>query len=184
MVEDQQDDVTQRMCQGDSDAFKTILDRHMNPILAYVRRFLPLAPAADVEDIAQETFLRLWNARRSYDPERVKVSTWLHRIAHNLCVDQLRRQQPGPQTEEEPVGCGPEKTLESAEQTRQLQRALMTLGERQRSALVLCHYQGFSNKEAANILDISVDALESLLRRGRSKLKETLLQHEGLHHHE
>lgn len=175
MVEDQQDDVVQRMCRGDSDAFKTILDRHLNQVLAYIRRFLPYAPTADVEDIAQETFIRLWRARSNYDSTRVKVTTWLHRIAHNLCIDHLRRQQPEGTAADEPSSQGPDTTLETAEQSQRLQEALMTLGERQRSALVLCHYQGFSNKEAADILDVTVDALESLLRRGRSKLKETLL---------
>ncbi len=176
MVEDLHDDIVQRMREGDSDAFATILDHHLSQVLGYVKRILPMTPAADAEDIAQETFIRLWTARERFDVDRARLSTWLHRIAHNLCIDHLRKHKHDADLVDSETSDGPDTIAETDDQSARVNVALMKLDERQRSALVLCHYQGFSNKQAAAILEISVDALESLLRRSRSKLKEILLK--------
>jgi RNA polymerase sigma-70 factor (ECF subfamily) len=132
--------------------------------------------STEAEDIAQETLIRFWVSRDRFDPDRVKLTTWLHRIAHNLCVDYFRQRQL--QERQVPVQSdnqdSPDTNYELSIRAAVVHKALMTLSERQRSAIVLCHYQNFSQHDAAHILDLSVDALESLLRRGRSKLKQIL----------
>jgi len=107
------------------------------------------------------------------------VSTWLHRIAHNLCIDYLRKDKSSISNEYEDEHEGSDRPAEApdkAEQLAALTRALEELPERQRSAIVLSHYHGFSNKEIAQIMDITVDALESILARARRGLKAQLKQ--------
>jgi len=131
----------------------------------------------EAEDIAQETFLRLWKDAGHYEP-RARVGTWLHRIAHNLCVDRLRRsrERPTERLDEEPASQQPAGLLERKRVAGAVQRALGSLPERQRAAITLVHYQGLSANEAAEVLDVTVEALESLLARGRRALREELLE--------
>ena len=79
------------MAGGDAGAYRKLADRHLTPILRYSTRML--GNADDAEDAAQETFLRLWQHAARYEPRDSKPSTWLYRIAHNLCVDRLRRRK-------------------------------------------------------------------------------------------
>jgi RNA polymerase sigma-70 factor (ECF subfamily) len=111
-----------------------------------------------------------------------KLSTWLHNIAHNLCIDYFRKHKRlVPWTEDsdksednQPGGIEPDMAFLSRIDADNVKRSITALPERQRSAILLCHYQGLSNKDAALILDVSVDALESLLARGRKKLRALL----------
>ncbi|MCY3818619.1 MAG: RNA polymerase sigma factor [Gammaproteobacteria bacterium] len=160
---------------GDQRAYARLLDRHLNSVHAYVYRMTN--NRADAEDIAQETFLRVWHRARTFRPGRVRFSTWLHRIAHNLCVDAFRKRRTIVDMELEAMADdAPGVDEESiAEQRRKaVHDGIAALPERQRSALVLCQIQGRSNREAAQILDISVDALESLIARARRALKARL----------
>jgi RNA polymerase sigma-70 factor (ECF subfamily) len=136
---------------GNRDAYQQLLSRQLSPMSHYVTRMM--GHNADTEDILQEVFLRLWTHADRYKPEVAKVSTWLHSIAHHLCIDAL---------------------LSRSHANSRVMQALTTLPERQRSAIILCHYQELSNKDAATILEVSVDALESLLARGRRNLKTRL----------
>jgi RNA polymerase sigma-70 factor (ECF subfamily) len=136
--------------------------------------------SADTEDIVQETFLRLWSTKDRYDPKRAKLTTWIHKIAHNLCIDYFRASK-FESTEnsesarfDESTASGPGNDYEEISRSQMMSRSLSLLPERQRSAIVMCHYQGLSNREAAEVFDVSVDALESLLSRGRSQLKKIL----------
>jgi len=173
MVEELPARLVERMCRGDEAAFERVLDRHLEQITHYVRRMMHDSPEA--EDIVQETFIRLWRSRGRFEAGRVKLSTWLHRIAHNLCVDHFRRRRNREAVEPEVASAaGPESDYETETRSRRVHAALLSLSERQRSAIVLCHYQGLSNRDAARILALSVDALESLLRRARAKLKALL----------
>ena len=107
------------------------------------------------------------------------MSTWLHRITHNLCIDYLRKDKSSISSEYEDEHEGSDRPADAPEKTQQLEalrQALEGLPERQRTAIVLSHYQGFSNKEVALIMDISVDALESILARARRSLKAQLKQ--------
>jgi len=174
MVEEDDRRVIEQVLAGSESAFRQIVDQHSQRIFNYVRRMT--RNSTEAEDIAQETFIRFWVSRDRFDPDRVKLTTWLHRIAHNLCIDYFRRRQL--QERQVPVQSdsqdSPDTDYELSIRAAVVRKALMTLSERQRSAIVLCHYQNFSQHDAAHILDLSVDALESLLRRGRSKLKQIL----------
>jgi RNA polymerase sigma-70 factor (ECF subfamily) len=136
-----------------------------------------LSDSDSANDIVQETFLRLWTRADSYNSYTARLTTWLHNIAHNLCVDSFRRQARISYSDrddlEMPVS-GPGDSYQHTQRAAQVRAALQALPERQRSALLLCHYQGLSNRDAATVLDVSVDALESLLARARRRLKKEL----------
>jgi RNA polymerase sigma-70 factor (ECF subfamily) len=133
------------------------------------------------EDVVQETLLRLWSQARRFRPERARLTTWLHNIAHNLCIDELRResrQRPEEGHDDAAAdSASPGDTRDGERREVLLRQAISALPERQRSALVLCHYQGLSNRQAAEILDVRVEALESLLARARRTLKKEFMDH-------
>lgn len=162
---------------GDAKAYEAAVKKHLKSISHYAFRML--GNSKDTEDITQETFLRLWTHADSWQSDKASLSTWLHRITHNLCIDYLRKDKSGISNEYEDEHEGsdrPAETPDKAQQLEALRRALDDLPERQRSAIVLSHYHGFSNKEIALIMDITVDALESILARARRGLKVQLKQ--------
>ena len=169
-------ELVQQMSAGDENAYRTLLDRHLASITTYVGRMMH--GNADAQDIVQETFLRLWTQGSRFNAEAAKLTTWLHSIAHNLCIDHFRKYnrllledvEDEPDEHSELIS-----QLQNLESERQIGECLMQLPERQRSAIIMCHYQGMSNRDAADILDISVDALESLMARGRRKLRKLLM---------
>jgi RNA polymerase sigma-70 factor (ECF subfamily) len=174
-VEDAEAALVARVADGDQAAYRQLLQHHLAPLSHYSRRMLADDAAAD--DVVQEVFLRLWTDARRYRPEKARLTTWLHRIAHNLCVDWHRREgRLEPLDDEAPAGRGdgPEHALGADERAAGVRAAVAALPERQRSALVLCHYQGISNRDAAAIIGVSVDALESLLARARRTLRSQL----------
>lgn len=162
---------------GDQSAYAEAVRRHGRSIAAYAYRMI--IQQADAEDIAQETFLRLWTHAHRWQADKAAVSTWLHRIAHNLCVDLLRRDKSAINMALDDEHADPALSSEqliSLDADRvSLQLAISTLPERQRSALIMTHYQGLSDKVVADIMDVSVDALESLLARARITIKVRLL---------
>ncbi|MDZ4362763.1 RNA polymerase sigma factor, partial [Brevundimonas sp.] len=125
----------------------------------------------------QETFVRAWKQAGSWKPGGARFDTWLHRVGLNLCYDRLRRRREVP-TESPPdrpdEGPAPDRGLIAADTAQRVDAALAALPERQREALVLCHYQELTNIEAAALMAISVEALESLLSRGRRALRLSL----------
>jgi len=167
-----------RVAERDQEAFAGLLGRHLDAIHGYLYRLT--GSQADADDLSQETFLRVWQKASTFKQGRVKLSTWLHRIAHNLCVDEFRKRRPIGEVEPDQLAAsnpGQETGLALQQSTAQLKAALQGLPESQRSALVLCQLQGFSNQEAAEILGIGVRALESLLARARRRLKNELCEH-------
>ncbi|MDG1001115.1 MAG: sigma-70 family RNA polymerase sigma factor [Pseudomonadales bacterium] len=196
MVETSEAALVKLVARKNQAAFKKLLNMHLSGINRYTVRMI--GNAANAEDITQEVFLRLWTRADSYKPEASKLSTWLHNIAHNLCIDYFRKNNRFIQdsseiyeTEENlhlasvsdrPHGIAtsasdePEHELAKKTRDHDVKKALMTLPERQRSAIIMCHYQGVSNKDAAHIMEVSVDALESLLSRGRLKLRKLLTE--------
>jgi RNA polymerase sigma-70 factor (ECF subfamily) len=167
--------LVQRVAAGDRAAFARLLQHHQRSLSAYARRMLGDYALAD--DMVQETLLRLWSRAERFDPQASRLTTWLHRICHNLCVDGLRRrgrERAPDDSVESAAEQTPERDSMQEERARRVQAALAALPERQRSALLLCYYQGLSNREAASILDTSVEALESLLARGRRQLRNLL----------
>lgn len=165
---------------GDPSAVRTLLDRRLPRILALARRMLN--DSGEAEDVAQETFLRAWKQAKGWKPGQARFDTWLHRVALNLCYDRLRRRREiATDTPPEQVDTGPapDAGLLGADLSKRVEAALAALPPRQREAIVLCHHQGLGNIEAAGLMEISVEALESLLSRGRRALKAALADLQG-----
>lgn len=134
---------------------------------------------AEAEDVTQEAMLRLWRMAPDWRPGEAQVSTWLYRVAMNLCIDRKRRARGG-HVDLDAVPEPPDPARSAAEQLQEgarqdaLQAALMQLPERQRQAVVLRHLEELSNPEIAGIMDISVEAVESLTARGKRALAAAL----------
>jgi len=179
--------------QGDTRAFAELAQRHLPAIETYARRILADETAA--QDIAQETLLVLWQRSSEFKPEKARLTTWLHRVAHNRCIDLLRRQKretPMPSSdlferqENNVQGYGvsdsqystdlvpPALEPASNEKAAAMDAALRKLPESQRTALVLTYYQNLSNREVASVMNSSTRAVESLLCRARGNLKKQL----------
>jgi RNA polymerase sigma factor (sigma-70 family) len=157
---------------GDPDAAARLIGRHAPKLLTVARRML--GSSAEAEDVLQEVFLRLWTHAGRWQPGRARFETWLYRVMLNQCYDRLRRRPHQPLEEAAEMADeahSPDKGLEQAALGRAVAKALDGLPERQKAAILLCHFQGASNKEAAEIMNLTVEALESLLARGRRALR-------------
>ena len=175
------EDLFAAIAKGDEIAFATVVDRFLPRLLAIGRRMLGNPIEAD--DVAQEAFLRVWTRSALWRPGGAKVSTWLHRITVNLCIDRLRRRTYQPLEEAEWVPdsrADPARDAHLGEMKRAIDAALAALPGKQKAAIVLCHYEGFSGKEAAQILGISVLAVQSLLVRARASLRTALADYAEL----
>jgi len=162
-----------RVGEGDVAAYRELVRRYAAKLSRFAARLL--RDATEAEDIVQETFLRLWQRASEYEP-KARVTTWLHRITHNLAVDRLRarRTQPLPDDEEMPTSARQATLLDEKRRVVALEAALSALPERQASAIVLVHLHGLTGAEAAEVLGVGVEAVESLLSRGRRALRSEL----------
>jgi len=163
-----------RVADGDAAASRMLCGQHLDR--AYTTARLFLGNSASSEDVVQEAFLRLWKIAPKWEA-KAQINTWLHRVIHNLCIDRLRKEKKYSDTEvpdiEDPTPTVVDR--HGQQQTKQIvDEGIEQLPSRQRIALTLVHFEDCTNIEAANKMDISVDALESLLARGRRKLKDIL----------
>lgn len=174
-------DLLSAASQGDGTAFRHLLDRYMGRVFANCYRVLGEASAA--EDATQESFSRLWKVlstnANAQAPDR-DAGGWLMRTSRNLCIDMLRRRKRWV-TDDATMNTRPDETPnaearhQSQDVSARVQSALAGLPDRQRAALALVHFEGISQIEAATSMGITVDALESLLARGRRSLRSQLL---------
>lgn len=173
-LEDDDEILMLRTGKGDRDAFRQLLERHLDRIVAFAARVL--GDRSFAEDIAQETFLRLWTHARDWQPT-AKLTTWMYRVALNLCLDRRPRGD-GVALDDVPEPTDPGASqlalLQAKDVGEHVNRALAELPPQQSSAIALCHYQGLSNREAAEVMGVSIEAIESLLARGRRTLRERL----------
>lgn len=179
---DPDEELVGRVGRGDAAAVEALVARKLPRLLALATRML--GDAAEAEDVAQETFVRIWRAAGSWRPGKARFDTWLHRVALNLCYDRLRRgreQSVADPPEQVDPGPLPDTALEEAGVGGRVAGALQALAPRQREAIVLTYYQELSNTEAAAAMEISVEALESLLSRGRRSLRALLMEEQGEH---
>jgi RNA polymerase sigma-70 factor (ECF subfamily) len=164
-----------RIAAGDHAACGLMVDRHLGRIVAYARRLL--GDQQEAEDVAQKTFVRLWTHAERWEPRNAKVGTWLHRVAHNQCIDHLRKRREVLMDElpdRQDPAAGADQLIHQQDVAAVVEAAVARLPERQRAAILLCHHQELGNIEAAEVLGVTVEALESLLTRGRRKLRELL----------
>ena len=162
---------------GDTSAAGVLALRHASRVQALGLRML--GNRADAEDVTQEAMLRLWKIAPDWRAGEAKVSTWLYRVATNLCTDRLRKRR-GVGLDEipEPEDDSPSAVGSLIEQDRAeaLRLAMDKLPERQKLAVDLRHIQELGNPEIAEIMDISVEAVESLVSRGKRQLTALLLK--------
>ncbi|ACT58974.1 RNA polymerase sigma factor [Hirschia baltica] len=160
---------------GDRQAASVLVRRHSQRVLNIARRMM--VNEAEAEDVTQDVFLKVWKSAAKWESGKAKFTTWLHRVTVNTCLDRLRKPKMGnvdtvPEVADESET--PAQRLEAESRSELLKRAMEQLPDRQRAALSLCYFEEISNIEAAEVMEVSVDALESLLSRGRRKLKELL----------
>lgn len=159
---------------GDRSAFARITRAHYD--LVYRIAWRMLGGSGDAEDVAQDVFLRLWrNAGQVRQAGSLRA--WLARVATNLAIDRLRRRRPDEVSELPELvdpGPGPDRQAERRAAGEIVSAAIAGLPERQRVAMVLTYYEELPNAEVAEVLGVSVEAVESLLARARRKLKEAL----------
>ncbi len=136
-----------------------------------------LDDSAEAEDVCQDVFLRLWKQAPRWQAGRAQLATWLYTVMLNACRDRLRKRRPQQPLDEQlhSEQIGPEGAHQQRERQRQLRQALAELAPRQRQALALFHDGQLSQAEAAEAMQISQDALESLLARARRSLRAKLL---------
>jgi RNA polymerase sigma-70 factor (ECF subfamily) len=139
-----------------------------------------LGDRAEAEDVVQEAMVKLWKIAPEWRQGEAQISTWAYRVTVNLCTDRLRRRKTRGEAALDAVA-EPEADLKSTVErmtedarAEALQAALDTLPDRQRQAVVLRHLEGLANPEIAAIMDIGVEAVESLTARGKRALKDAL----------
>ncbi len=163
---------------GDAMAARDLALRLVPRILGYASR--TLGDRTEAEDVAQEVMLRLWRAAPTWRSGEAQVSTWTYRVAANLCTDRLRsrkrRRSEALDAVPEPEDGAPSAVDGMMEQGRQaaLTDALASLPERQREAVVLRHIEGLANPEIAAVMQVGVEAVESLIARGKRALAAAL----------
>ncbi len=176
-LNDLQDDALMILFAGGEQAAARILTARLLPrVLNHAARVL--GDRAEAEDVAQEAMLRLWKAAKEWQQGGAKPSTWLYRVTANLAIDRLRKsgRQVGMDENFEPEDDRPgaEAQMIEADRRSALDAGLASLPERQRQAVVLRHIEGLANPEIAEILEISVEAVESLTARGKRSLAQAL----------
>jgi RNA polymerase sigma-70 factor (ECF subfamily) len=128
--------------------------------------------------VVQEAFLKLWHRPQIWvEGKGAKFTTWFYRVVRNMCLDRNKKKQPHPLPEGFEIADdrpGADEQLDRRQKQMELERAIRELPERQQMALDLCFYQGFSNRQAAEIMEIGLKALQSLLMRAKTGLKAKL----------
>ncbi len=183
-AEPEDGELMQRFARGDMAAFEQLYARHRGGLMRFLQRGLGRRETA--EECFQEVWSRVIAARERYQPE-ARFATWLYQIAHNLLIDQYRRQRPEINVEElpeeaerddNPFGDGaaltPEAQLSAFEQARRLQQALTELPDEQRIALQLRLEQELSLEEIGAITGAGRETVKSRLRYALDKLKDRL----------
>jgi RNA polymerase sigma-70 factor, ECF subfamily len=172
-----------RIIAGDQAAFHRFAQRHVARFLAVAQRII--GNQSDAEEIVQDALLRVWLHAPEWQQGAAQVTTWVYRIVVNLALDYTRKNR-GYLLSLDDAGdpADPAPDAQMLAEGRQLEsfigRAIAELPTRQRIALTLCYFEQMDCAEAAQIMQISVSAMESLLVRGRRTLRERLQRVAGI----
>jgi RNA polymerase sigma-70 factor (ECF subfamily) len=160
---------------GDSAAFQRLIDREAPRLLRFALGLL--GNMEDAEDVVQDTLIRLWENAATWTPD-ARIGTWLHRVCYNRAIDLLRRRrafvEEGAHLETVDEAELPDAVMVRGEAELSLREAIERLPTRQRTAVLLFHFQDFSQREAARVIGVSEEALESMLARARRQLRQQL----------
>lgn len=161
---------------GNGQAFAVLVERHTERFYRLAYRYLQNKAAA--EDVVQDAFLKLWENPALWQPERnSKFTTWFYRVVVNLCLDARKKKGPVALDDEMPLIDDREPVDElmmQAQAQKLLEKEIAALPERQQTALNLCFDEGLSNQEAAEIMELNLKALQSLIMRAKTTLKERM----------
>lgn len=178
-----------RACEGRDRAFRELLARYERPVFSLVFRMVRDRETA--EDVAQEAFIKAFNAIGTYNPQ-YKFSSWIFKVANNLAIDRLRKREletvsihgsPHAHSDDEEdrtsitltsSGETPEEYVENRELGGQIDEAIGTLRPEYRTAVLLRHVEGHSYEEVAQIMDVPLGTVKTYIHRGRAELKELL----------
>ena len=161
--------------EGSHEAFSVLVEKYTARY--YGLAYRTLFNKIDAEEIVQEAFLKLWHRPELWDPtKKTRFSTWFYRVVANMCIDRNRKKKPVLVEDIDAVAGANNQQADEAiykkEQRRLLDASILELPENQRMALNLCFYEELSNQEAADIMKLSLKALQSLIIRAKSALKE------------
>jgi RNA polymerase sigma-70 factor (ECF subfamily) len=172
------DDLLEQVAKGDRRAFQVLMERHARVMLALAQRIS--GNPDDAEELVQDAFLKVWTLAPKWRRDgKAQFSTWLHRVVLNGCLDRRRRPSwTGLDDMEELADSAPgaAQNLALQRSKRMIQEAMATIPDRQRAALFLHYFSEISAPQAAQVLEISVAAMEALLIRGKRALKKELMR--------
>ncbi|MFK7943319.1 MAG: RNA polymerase sigma factor [Paracoccaceae bacterium] len=161
-----------RFAAGDQSAARELTDTLLPGAMRQAWRML--SDQAEAEDVAQDAMMRLWKQANDWRAGEARVSTWLYRVVHNLCIDRIRKRRPQVPVEDAPEPVDPDPSvldrMAESDTAKAVSAAIGQLPERQRQALILRHFEGYSNPEIGDAMECSVEAVESLLARARRQL--------------
>jgi RNA polymerase sigma-70 factor, ECF subfamily len=171
------EELMRSVMEKDGEAYSEIVRRHTDRYYALSYRMLSEREGA--EDIVQDSFLMLWNSPDKWDESKnAKFTTWFYRVVVNACLDQRKKARFDTSDEDFELASQAQAQDEASELKRTKDKVgalIQELPGSQQTALTLCFYEGLSNKEAASVMDLSVKALESLLMRAKSTLRQKLM---------
>jgi RNA polymerase sigma-70 factor (ECF subfamily) len=174
------DGLLARVAQGDRRAFAQLMDRHVDRAFGLARRVL--GNKSDAEDVVQDAFMKVWQKAGQWQTGRAQFSTWLYRVVVNRCLDLKRKpvnaalDNVAEQSDDRPDAY---EDIAARQRQARIAAAVAELPERQRTAMALSYTAGLSNVQAAETMEISVKAFESLLVRAKRELRDRLKGEDG-----
>jgi RNA polymerase sigma-70 factor (ECF subfamily) len=174
-AENSDDGLLSRIAEGDRRAFAQLMDRHIDRAHGLAKRVL--GNKSDAEDVVQDAFLKVWQKAGQWQPGRAQFSTWLYRVVVNRCLDLKRKpvstalDNVAEQSDDRPDAY---EDIAARQRQAEIAAAVANLPERQRTAVALSYTAGMSNAQAAETMEISVKAFESLLVRAKRELRGRL----------
>lgn len=174
---EQDDRLLKRIARGERQAFDLLMERHVDQVFSLARRVLE--SHTDAEEVTQEVFLQVWRQAAQWRPGAAQFSTWLYRVTLNRSLsfrDRVRNRYAALEEVGEQADPGAETLdqLVALQRRLQLDQAIAQLPENQRMAMTLNYGKGLSNAEAAEVMQISIKALEGLLVRAKRTLRDAL----------